>query len=116
MSIPQIIGLSLVEIIGDFSLKEYANQGGVIHLITGIIGYVGVIIMLIISLQDSTVLMVNAAWDGTSALIGSVFAFIFLGERLDNYMQYVGILFIVSGLYLLKIPWKKQHAFHIPPN
>ena len=72
--------------------------------------------MLIISLQDSTVLMVNAAWDGTSALIGSVFAFIFLGERLDNYMQYVGILFIVSGLYLLKIPWKKQHAFHIPPN
>ena len=48
MSLPQIIGLSLIEIVGDFSLKEYANQGGIIHLITGIIGYIGVIIMLII--------------------------------------------------------------------
>jgi multidrug transporter EmrE-like cation transporter len=116
MSLPQIIGLSLIEIIGDFSLKEYANQGGIIHLITGIIGYIGVVIMLIVALQDSTILLVNAAWDGTSAIIGSAFAFIFLGERLDNYMQYIGILFIVSGLYLLKVPWKKQHAFHIPPT
>ena len=114
MSLPQIIGLSLIEIIGDFGLKSFANDGGFIALITGIAGYIGVVIMLIISLQGSTILLVNAAWDAISTLTGSIAAFIFLGERLDNYLQYVGILLIVGGIYLLKIPWKKDHPFHIP--
>ena len=104
MSLVEIIGLSLIEIVGDFSLKQYANGGGFIHLAMGITGYIGVVIMLIISLQGSTVLIVNAAWDGMSALTGSIAAFFILGERLDNYSQYIGIALIILGLYLLKIP------------
>jgi multidrug transporter EmrE-like cation transporter len=114
MSLPQIFALSCIEIIGDFGLKEFANKGGKKYLATGILGYVGVIIALIVSLQGSTVLMVNAGWDGVSGLIETIAAYVFLGERLHNYMQYVGIAFVVFGIYLLKIPWKKQHAFHIP--
>jgi multidrug transporter EmrE-like cation transporter len=114
MSLVQIIGLSLIEVVGDFALKSFANGGGFIALITGICGYIGVIIMLIISLQGSTVLLVNAGWDAISTLIGSVAAFVFLGERLTNYLQYGGILLIIGGIYLLKIPWKKDHPFHIP--
>ena len=83
-------------------------------LLTGIVGYIGVVIMLIISLQGSTILMVNASWDGISAIIESVCAYVFLGERLDNYMQYIGILFVSVGIYLLKIPWSKSHPFTIP--
>ena len=104
MSLVEIIGLSLIEIVGDFSLKQYANGGGFIHLAMGITGYIGVVIILIISLQGSTVLLVNAAWDGMSALTGSIAAFFILGERLDNYSQYIGIALIILGLYLLKIP------------
>ena len=59
MSLPQILGLSLIEIVGDFALKSFANGGGFIALITGICGYIGVVIMLIISLQGSSVLLVN---------------------------------------------------------
>jgi multidrug transporter EmrE-like cation transporter len=114
MSLPQIIGLTLVEVIGDFSLKRYANEGGLMPLVTGVVGYFGVMIMLIISLQGSTVLMVNAGWDGISAIIESICAYIFLGERLDNYMQYIGIVFVIVGMYLLKIPWSKSHPFAIP--
>ena len=58
--------------------------------------------------------MVNNAWDGTSSLLESLFADIVLGERFDNYLQYLGIGSIILGLYLLKIPLKKSHAFHIP--
>jgi multidrug transporter EmrE-like cation transporter len=115
MSLPQIITLSLVEIVGDFAFKEYANRGGLLALSIGIVGYIGVCIMLIISLQGSTVLLVNGAWDGISALVESIAAFVILGERFHNYLQYFGIVFIVIGLYLLKIPLKKDHPFYIPP-
>lgn len=114
MSLPQILAISLTEIIGDTSLKQYANDQGIMYLGIGIIGYIGVVIFLIISLQDSSLLMVNNAWDGTSSLLGSLFAYFILGERFDNYLQYLGVFSILLGLYLLKIPLAKNHPFHIP--
>lgn len=116
MSIPQILALSSVEILGDFALKTYANQGGLEYLCAGVLGYIGVVIMLIVSLQDSTILLVNNAWDGTSTIIESIAAYVLLGERFHNYLQYFGVLFIMGGLYLLKIPMIKDHPFRIPSN
>jgi multidrug transporter EmrE-like cation transporter len=116
MSLPQILGLSVVEILGDVALKEYANNKGEIYLGVGILGYIGVIIMLIINLQGSTILMVNNAWDGTSSIIESIYAYVILGERFDNYLQYLGIFSIILGLYLLKIPISKSHPFYIPKS
>ena len=114
MSLVQIGILSLVEIVGDFGFKQYANHGGIIPFITGIIGYIGVVCMLIISLQNSTVLMVNGAWDGMSALIESVAAYILLGERFHDHWQYIGIFFIIIGLFLLKIPLHKRKSLILP--
>jgi len=114
MSVPQIFALALVEIVGDYGLKEYANEGGWHYLATGVVGYISLVILLIISLQGSTLLLVNNAWDGTSSILESLFAFFILGERFDNYLQYLGIVMVISGMLLLKIPWKKAHAFHIP--
>ena len=116
MSLPQIFTLSVIEIFGDFSLKSYANEGGIEMLALGVLGYVGVVIMLVVSLQDSSILLVNGAWDGISTIIESIAAYVILGERFDNYMQYMGIIVIVFGVYLLKIPWKKSHPFHIPKS
>lgn len=116
MSLPQIIALSSVEILGDYSLKQYANNKGLPYLGLGIAGYIGVVILLIVALQDSTLLMVNNAWDGTSSLIESIFAYVVLGERFSNYLQYCGAFLILFGLYLLKIPLSKSHPFHIPTN
>jgi multidrug transporter EmrE-like cation transporter len=114
MSVPQIFALAAIEIVGDYGLKEYANEGGWHYLATGIVGYIGIIVMLIISLQGSTILMVNNAWDGASSIVESLFAFFILGERFDNYLQYIGVCMIIGGMMLLKIPWKKAHPFHIP--
>jgi multidrug transporter EmrE-like cation transporter len=114
MSLSSILGLSIIEIVGDVALKEYANDKGFMYLGVGILGYIGVVILLIISLQDSTVLLVNNAWDGTSSLLESLYAFFILGERFENYFQYFGVVFILIGLYLLKIPLAKNHPFHIP--
>lgn len=114
MSVAQITGLSLVEIIGDFGFKEFANKGGIIPFLIGSVGYVGVVIMLIVSLQGSSILMVNGAWDGISTIVESLAAFVFLGERFDSGLQYLGLLLIILGLFLLKIPLMKEKAFVWP--
>ena len=114
MSLIEITALSLSEIIGDFAFKEFANNGGIAPLLIGIGGYLLVMCFLIISLQGSTILMVNGAWDGVSALIESIAAYIFLGERFHNYLQYIGLCSIIVGVFLLKIPLNRKHAFYIP--
>ena len=114
MSVPQLLALSSIEVVGDFAFKEFANKGGVEFLALGLVGYVGVVIALIVSLQGSSVLMVNGGWDGISSIIESIAAYLILGERFDNYSQYMGIVFIIIGLFLLKIPWTKPQAFRIP--
>jgi multidrug transporter EmrE-like cation transporter len=114
MSLLQIGLLSLIEIVGDFGLKQYANHGGIFSLMTGVIGYFGVVCMLIVSLQGSTILMVNGAWDGISTLLESVAAYVLLGERFHDMGQYIGLGFIIIGLYLLKIPLNKRKSFVIP--
>lgn len=114
MGLQSIFILSLTEIIGDFALKKFANAGGLMYLLLGIVGYIGVIFWLIVSLQGSTILMVNGGWDGISSIIESIAAYVFLGERFHNYWQYVGLLCIFIGLYLLHIPVYDKHPFHIP--
>jgi len=114
MSVPLLVALSCVEIIGDFGLKSFANDAGLAYLGVGIIGYIGVISILTYSLQGSSILLVNNGWDAISSIMESLAAFIFLGERFDHYMQYVGIVFIILGIYFLKIPWKKDKPFHMP--
>lgn len=104
MSLYSIGLLSLTEVFGDFALKKYANEGGLAFLAYGLIGYVGVVYFLIQSLRGSSVLMVNVAWDGISAFIESLLAFVVLGERFSDPNQYIGISLIVAGLFFLKIP------------
>jgi multidrug transporter EmrE-like cation transporter len=62
----------------------------------------------------TTILTVNSAWDGTSALIESLAAYILLGERFEDPFKYVGIAFIVVGLFFLRMPVMKEHKFVFP--
>jgi multidrug transporter EmrE-like cation transporter len=114
MSLVDIGVLSLVEIVGDFGLKKFANEGGAKNLAMGITGYVGVIYFLIQALQGSTVLAVNAGWDGMSALIESIAAYVILGERFKNTSEFFGIGFIILGLFLMDLPMYKKRAFVWP--
>jgi multidrug transporter EmrE-like cation transporter len=106
MSLYSIGLLSITEVLGDFALKKYANEGGVTYLAYGLLGYAGVVYFLVQSLRGSSVLMVNAAWDGISAFIESVLAFIVLGERFSDPNQYIGVGLIIVGLVFLKMPLK----------
>ena len=91
MNYTEIGAIALTEIVGDFGYKKFANEGGINNFVIGTVGYIGVIFFLIKSLQGSTVLLVNSAWDGMSAIIESAAAMMILGERLDDPQQYIGI-------------------------
>ena len=106
--------LVLTEIVGDFGYNEFANKGGLRNFAVGTSGYIGVIYLLIRSLQGSKILLVNAAWDGLSALIESIAAMVILGERFNDPMKYIGILFIIVGLFFLKLPLVNEHKFIMP--
>jgi len=114
MSYVDILGLTLTEIIGDFGYKEFANKGGIKNFTVGTSGYIGVIYFLIRSLQGSQILLVNAAWDGISALVESIAAIVVLGEKFDDPYKYFGIVLIVIGLFFLRLPIVNEHKFIIP--
>jgi multidrug transporter EmrE-like cation transporter len=98
--------LSLTEIFADFALKKYATEGGIMLLTYGLVGYAGVVYLLIEVLRGSSVLMMNAAWDGISAVLESAMAIIVLGEKFHDPNQYIGLGLIIAGLFFLKIPLK----------
>lgn len=114
MSLIDIAAISFSEIFGDFGFKEFANKGGLHSFLQGIIGYGFVIYFLIRSLQGSSIILVNTAWDGLSTLFSGLSAMILLGERFDGPFQYIGFALIIIGLFLLKIPIFRKNKFEFP--
>ena len=94
--------MSIIEIIGDFSYKFFAYTDKIKYLVAGFISYIGVQFFLVQSLKNSSVLYVNGMWDGISGLLESIASMVFLGEKLTNTTQYLGIVFIIVGIVLLK--------------
>lgn len=114
MSLQQIFALSAIEIIGDVSFKQFANDAGIVYLATGILAYASMTVVLVIALQNSTILLVNNGWDAMNTVLQSLVGYFLLGERFEHYTQYLGIVFVVIGIYLMKIPWKNDKPFHMP--
>jgi multidrug transporter EmrE-like cation transporter len=92
----------------------FANKGGITNLAVGVTGYIGVMYYLVRSLQGSSLIIVNTAWDGLSTIIEDVYAFIILGERYEFLTQYLGLILVITGLYFLKIPWHSKQKFSMP--
>ncbi len=96
-----LVILSITEIVADFSLEKYANSGGASYFGVGAVGYAAVVYLLIQALRGSNILYINNMWDGISSIIETLAAFFILGERFTYPRQYIGVLFIVFGLFIL---------------
>jgi len=114
MSYLDVGALVLTEIVGDFAFQKFANMGGINNLCLGITGYIGVVYFLIRSLQGSTILLVNAVWDGLSCLVETIAAMVILGEYFTDPMKYVGVAFIIIGLFFVRLPMVRKKPFYFP--
>lgn len=104
MSMLNIFLLSFAEVFGDFGFKTFARTGAKASFAQGSLGYVGVIYFLIKSLRQGNILYVNGMWDGMSAVIESLAAYLILGERLHGTAQYAGLGLVIAGILLLHAP------------
>lgn len=102
MSLASIGAMSLAETVGDFGFKAFARTGKSLAFAQGTAGYVMTIYFLIKSLKSGNLLYVNGMWDGTSALIGSLAAYFILGERLTKPTEYLGLVLIIAGIFMLR--------------
>jgi len=102
MTTLNVLWASLSEIVGDFGFKEFARKSTTKGFVQGSIGYVGVIYFLIQSLKGGNILYVNGVWDGISGILESLAAYFILGERFNHPMQWVALVMISLGLFLLR--------------
>ena len=101
MSFSGLLVISIAEIFGDFSYKDFARHGKPLDFAKGSAGYLAVVYFLIKLLKSGNVLYVNGMWDGVSALLESIAAYLILGEKLNTPSQYFGLLFIIIGIFIL---------------
>ena len=94
---------SIVEYIGDSSLKLYARSSKNLYLILGLFSYLLLVYFLIKILKYSNVMQMNIQWDAISVILETLLAYILLAERLSNVYQYIGFLLIVSGLIIMNL-------------
>ena len=83
------------------------RSGQLNHLGMGLVAYAVMISFLIKALSRSNLIYTNGMWDGVSAIITTVLAFLLLGERLSNIQQWIGLVMIICGIFALhtgKIP------------
>mgnify|MGYP006266613251 CR=1 FL=1 len=107
MSLLDVGALSIAEIVGDFGFKGFARGGGVPAFAQGAVGYIAVIYFLIRSLRVGNVLYVNGMWDGVSAVLETIAAYVILGERLNRPIEYLGLVAIIAGIFMLHAPDNK---------
>jgi multidrug transporter EmrE-like cation transporter len=67
------------------------------------IGYVGVIYCLIKSFKVGNVIYVNGMWDGISTVLEAIAAYLILGDRLNNKMQWAGLGMLIVGIILVRM-------------
>jgi len=102
MSLLDISLMSIFEILGDFGFKNVARSGSLSGWVGGLSGYAGIIYYLLKSLRVGNVTYVNGMWDGISAILETLAAFFIFGERLNSWTQYIGLAFIITGLFTLR--------------
>ena len=93
-----ILIASLIEFVGDANFKVFARTGRWSNLTMGLVVYLAMIAIIIHVLRSTNVMFTNLAWDGMSALIETILAFILLHETLSNGIQWAGGVLIIFGL------------------
>jgi multidrug transporter EmrE-like cation transporter len=95
-----IIPIVSIEAFGDFQLAKYVEDNSTTRLLLGYGAYAGVVSLFIKSIEKKGLAWSNSAWDGWSNLATGAVAIFVLGERPTS-RQYLGIVLISAGLFLL---------------
>jgi len=92
--------LTLVELVGDTSLRQYAKTDTSLFLGIGTAAYLGLVYILQWAYRTEKLAIVNGYWDAISNILTTLVAYFILGEALTT-TQLTGLFLISGGMYLL---------------
>jgi multidrug transporter EmrE-like cation transporter len=92
--------LTVTELIGDTSLRQYAKTGQSMFLVLGTAMYLGLVYILQWAFRTEKLAIVNGYWDAYSNILTTIVAVFVLGEKITN-IQLAGLFLIGGGIYLL---------------
>lgn len=95
--------MSVLEIIGLFQIRFFAETNNVLNLFQGVLAYLGTIFMLANALRTSDLLRVKPLWDGVSGIFVAIVSYYVLGDRLDSLYEYIGLAMIFGGVFLMQM-------------
>lgn len=92
MTLLNVCFMSLAELFGNFNIQRFAQTNRNKDLLFGILGYIGVVFFLWKSFGHGNMLWVSTMWEGMIIVLGTTFAYFYLGERFHHPVQYLGII------------------------
>ena len=98
MTLFNVLLMSFSEIFANSNLQKFAGNQVLIHLILGILGYAAVLFFLIRSFGHGNMLWVTTMWEGMIIVLSAVYAFFWLGERFDHWIQYLGLFLAFAAM------------------
>jgi multidrug transporter EmrE-like cation transporter len=92
--------LTVSEALGDYSLKKYAMEGGVVFATIGVLTYLGLSGILIWLFKTLGLAITNAYWDATSNLMTMAIGY-FVFNEFYTIKQWIGMFIVTAGLILI---------------
>ena len=101
--------MSVAEIFGNRSIQNYAQSRKMRDLILGLLGYIVVIYFLYRSFSNKNMMWVSAMWQGMIIVLGSAFAYFYIGERFTHPLQYFGVLLGLLAMFCVSYEGSTSH-------
>lgn len=101
MVLPQIFMMGAAETYANMNLKKYASNGSRHSLLQGLLGWMIVIFLLINSFKSHNLLHVSILWEFSITIFTALTAYYFLGERFTSWWQWLGVILVFLGAYLV---------------
>ena len=95
-----IIPIVGIEAIGDYNLGLYASNNKTENFINGLLSYIIILCLFVLSIRNYGLAWSNTAWDGWSTLATSAVAITLLNER-PTTREIIGIFLTSIGLIFL---------------
>jgi len=109
MTILNVVCMSVAEIFGNRSIQNYAQSRKMRDLILGLLGYIVVIYFLYRSFSNKNMMWVSAMWQGMIIVLGSAFAYFYIGERFTHPLQYFGVLLGLLAMFCVSYGGVTSH-------
>lgn len=92
----------LCEVIATSSLKASNEFKALIPSVLAILGYLGSLYFMTLSLRKLTLGTVYATWSGSGIVLVAIFGFVFYKEKLDA-AAILGMVLIIAGVLIMNL-------------